>query len=218
MTSWCWIWWTVERNVFVDHGGLPLCAAINCLRSALSTPAKHYIVSRPSCTSICSNLHVITCCFLLLLHPALRTICKCASWVNFWWLQLQRCGGLTGVRVAGVNLPGAHSIKRPVFGSIRIQSHRAEMIAVPWLASVEKVRKMITKNGMSWAIYSKIQVTMEWMTVNLHVLLKILYPTADSYKLQGIPTVPRLAVSRSDVVCLLAGIHWSERQVKFHVW
>jgi len=67
----------------------------------------------------------------------------------FRWLQLQRRGGLTGVCVAAVSQPGVHWTKRPVFGSIRIESHRAEVFVEPSLALVEKVRKMITKSGKS---------------------------------------------------------------------
>jgi len=55
------------------------------------------------------------------------------------------------------------------------------------------------------------------MTVNLHLLLKI-YPDADSCKLQGIPMVPRFAVSRYDVAGLLAGIRLIEWQLKSHIW
>ena len=119
----------------------------------------------------------------------------------FWWLQLQRHSGQPGVCVAAVSQPRAHSMKRPLFGSIRIQSHWGEVFVEPWLAVVEMVRKMITKSGKSWGIYSKLHVTMEWMTVNLHILLRF-YPAAHSRKLQVIPTVPRFAVCRSDVVCL----------------
>ena len=118
-----------------------------------------------------------------------------------WWLQLQRYGGLTGVGIAAVSQPGAHSMKCSSFGSIQIQLHRAEVFAEPWFVVVERVRKMITKSGKSWVIYSKLQVSMEWMTVNLHVLLKV-YSAAYSCKLQVIPTVPQFAVSWSNVVYL----------------
>jgi hypothetical protein len=67
----------------------------------------------------------------------------------FPWLQLLRPGGLTGVCVATVSQPGVHWMKRPLFGSIRIESHRAELFVKPRLAGVEKVRKMIMKSGKS---------------------------------------------------------------------
>jgi len=118
----------------------------------------------------------------------------------FRWLQLQRCGELTGVCVATVTQPGAHWMKRASFGSIRFSSHWPEVFLEPSLAVVEKVRKMITKSGQSWRIYSKLQVTREWMTGKLHVLLDV-YPAAYHYPLQVIATVPRFAVSRSDDVC-----------------
>ena len=118
----------------------------------------------------------------------------------FRWLQLLRRGGLTGVSIVVVSAPGAHSMKRHSLGSNWNQSHRTEMFGEPWLAVVEKVWKMITKSGMSWGIYCMLPVTMEWMTVNLHVLLKF-YPAAYSPKLQVSPMVPQFAVSWSDVVC-----------------
>ena len=49
----------------------------------------------------------------------------------FRWLQLQRRGGLTGVCVAAVSQPGVHWMKRLLFGSIRIESHRAEVFVEP---------------------------------------------------------------------------------------
>ena len=49
----------------------------------------------------------------------------------FWGLQLQRCGGLTGVCVAAVSQPGVHWMKRPPLGSIRIESHRAGVFVEP---------------------------------------------------------------------------------------
>jgi len=119
----------------------------------------------------------------------------------FRCLLLKRCGALTGVCVAVVSQPGAHWMKRPSCGSIRIQSHWANVFVGPWLPVVEMVRKMITKSGKSCGIYSKLQVTRGWMTVNLHVLLKI-YPAAYSCNLQVIPMFLQFAVSRSDVGCL----------------
>jgi hypothetical protein len=122
------------------------------------------------------------------------------------WLQLQSLGGLPGVCIDAVSEQGVHSIKRRGFGSIRIQSQRAEVLVETWHAVVETVRKMITKIGKSWGIYSKLQITMEWMPVNLHVLINLL-PSAYSYKLPVIPTVPQFAVSLSDAVCLFLCIN-----------
>jgi len=121
---------------------------------------------------------------------------------HFVCLQLQCRGGLPGIRIAAVSQPGPHWMTCPSFGSIGIESHQAEVFMELWLAVVEKVRKMITKSGKSWGIYSKLQVTREWITVNLHLLLKI-YPDVYHCKLQVIPMVPRYAVSRSDDVWLL---------------
>jgi hypothetical protein len=120
----------------------------------------------------------------------------------FRCLQLQHRGGLTGVCAATVPQPGEHWMKLPSFDSIRIPYHPAEVFVEPWLAVVAKVRTMITKSGKSWGLDRQLQVTTEWMSVNLHVLPK-LYPAAYSCKLQVIPTVPRFAVSWSDVFCLI---------------
>jgi len=87
------------------------------------------------------------------------------------------------------------------FALICIQSHRAEVSVQACVADVEMVRKMITNSGKSWGIYSKLQVPMEWMTVNFHVLTKI-YPPAYRWKLQVISTVRRFVVSRSNDVLL----------------
>jgi len=92
-------------------------------------------------------------------------------------------------------------MKTPPFGLFRIQSHRVEESVEPWLAAVEMVRKMITKSGKFWGIYSKLQVTVEWMIVNLHILLEF-DPVAYSCKLQVTPTFPRFAVCWSNDVCL----------------
>jgi len=57
---------------------------------------------------------------------------------------------------------------------------------------------------------------MEWVTANLHVLLKINH-TEYSCRLQGFPTIPRFAVSLSNVVCLFTSINTGEQQPKSHV-
>jgi len=79
MTSWCSILRTVQTYAFVDHGDLPLRAAINWSQSSLCTPAIHYIVSWPPSTSRWSYSHPIAYCFLSLQHPVLHTSSKCAS-------------------------------------------------------------------------------------------------------------------------------------------
>jgi len=76
---------------------------------------------------------------LLNVHPV-----SCSLWV-----QLQHCGGLTGICVAAVSQPEAHSMKHPLFGSIRIQSPWGEVFVETELNGVEKVRKMIMKSGKS---------------------------------------------------------------------
>jgi len=89
----------------------------------------------------------------------------------------------------------------PSFGSIRIESHRAEVFVMLSLAEVEKVGKTITKDRKPWVIHSKLPVRSEWMTVNLRILLKI-HPAAYRWKSQVISMVPRFAVSQSDDLCL----------------
>jgi len=80
-TSWCSIWRTVRTNAFIDHGGFPLRAAINALRSSLWTPAVRYTFNWPPFASIWIYSHPTACCYLFFLFPVLRTIIKCASWV-----------------------------------------------------------------------------------------------------------------------------------------
>jgi len=56
---------------------------------------------------------------------------------------------------------------------------------------------------------------MEWVTANLHVLVKI-NPTEYSSKLLGFPTVPWFAVCWSDLLCLFTETNRGERQLKYH--
>jgi len=154
------------------------------------------LLHRYGVTHIRSHEDSYNCCvqfYLLLLtvRPGLY----------FRWLQLQHRAGLTGICFTAVFQPEAHSMKHPSCSSIWIQSRRAELFVERWLAVVEKVRKMITKSGKFWEIYSKLQVTMEWMTVNLYIL-PWFYSAAYRCNLQVIPTVPCCGVSRSDVICL----------------
>jgi len=78
-TSRCSISRTLRKNAFVDHGGFPLQAAINLLRSSLRTPAVRYTVNWPPFASIWIYSHPTACCFLFFLLPVLRMIFKCAS-------------------------------------------------------------------------------------------------------------------------------------------
>jgi hypothetical protein len=82
-TSRCSILWTIRKNAFVDHRGLPLQVAMNWSWSSLHTPAAYYIVSWLRSTSIWSYSHQITCCFLLLLRTVLSTVCECKFWDIF---------------------------------------------------------------------------------------------------------------------------------------
>ena len=106
--------------------------------------------------------------------------------------------------------------KRPLIGSIRIRCYLGEEFLEPWFGGVELERKMITKrSGKSWGIYSSPHVRMEYIAANLYFILKI-NPVAYGCKLQGFPTVPQFAISRSDDVCVFTGINWSVWQPKSH--
>jgi len=80
-TSWCSISQTVQTNAFVDHGGFPLRAAMNSLRSSLRTSAVRYSVNSVLFATTRIYSHPTACCFLFLPLAALQTIFKCASWV-----------------------------------------------------------------------------------------------------------------------------------------
>jgi len=78
-TSWCSISRTLRTNAFVDHGGFPLRAVTNLLRSSLRTPAVRCTVNWPLFASIWIYPHPTADCFFVLLLPVLRTIFKGAS-------------------------------------------------------------------------------------------------------------------------------------------
>jgi len=94
--SWCSISRPVRTNAFVDHGGFPLWAVMNLLRSSLRTPAVGYTVNWPPFASIRIYSYPTACCFLFLLLPVLRTMFKCAFRViclvatlaASWWTNL----------------------------------------------------------------------------------------------------------------------------------
>jgi len=96
-------------------------------------------------------------------HSASDSCCSRIYWLlwnvypgsYFQWLHWVHRGGLTGVWVAAVSHWVAHWMTCLSFSSIQIHSHLADILVEPWLAGVEKVRKMITKrSGKSWRIYS----------------------------------------------------------------
>jgi len=66
-----------------------------------------------------------------LLRQVLCTFLNVRPAPYFRWLQLQRYGGLTGVCVAVLSEPGAHWMKRLLFGSISIELHRAGVFVEP---------------------------------------------------------------------------------------
>jgi len=138
-------------------------------------------------------------------------------WPYLWWLQSQRRGGLTGICIAAVSLRGAHSMKRPAFGAIRIQSLHSEVFVDPWFAPVEMVSKMIMKSGKSWEYilsyksqWNKWQSTcmFNWSFILLHMAASCRW-FQWSCDLQS--------VSAMLFICLFAGIHWSEWQLISHV-
>jgi len=75
---------------------------------------------------------------------------------------------------------------------------------------------MITKrSGNSWGIYTSLQVKMKYVTAMLHISLNLSH-AAFQCRLQGFLTVPRYAISWSDVVCLSHGIKSGLRPLKSH--
>jgi len=74
---------TMRTNASLDHGGVPVRAAINWPCSSLRTPAAGYIISWLPATSIVLYSHPIACYFLFLVLPVLLTIFNCASRVIF---------------------------------------------------------------------------------------------------------------------------------------
>jgi len=120
---------------------------------------------------------------------------------KFRWLQLERCGGLTGVCIAAVSQPRAQWMKHPSVGLMQTNSHLSMELLELWFAVVEMVTKIITKSVMSWVTHCKLQFTSDWMTVNLKVLLK-LHPAECCCNLEVSPMVLRFAVSQSKDVCV----------------
>ena len=72
------------------------------------------------------------------------------------------------------------------------------------------------RSGKSWGINCLLQVKMEWVTGNLHDLIRM-NAAVYSCRLQGFPTVPQFAVYRSYVVRLYTGINVDKWQPKYHV-
>ena len=107
------------------------------------------------------NIHLVDCQLLrygytnIQLHAASGSCCFRSYgrflYVHhgsyFQWLHLQRCGGVTGVRIVAVCQRGTHWMKRPSMCSIRICSHLAELFLYPSFAGVELERKMMTKRS-----------------------------------------------------------------------
>jgi len=84
----------------------------------------------------------------------------------FRWLQLQRCGGITGVWCCCVS-PGGALVEAPVVRLDLALIAPGCSISGPITGCCEMVRKMITKrSGKSWRLYSYLQVKMEQVTAN----------------------------------------------------
>jgi len=82
--SWCSIWRTVRMNSLVDHGGFPLCAAINLSRRSIGTPVIRYTVNWWPFTTVWIYSHPNQRCFLFALRSVLQTIFQSASWRILW--------------------------------------------------------------------------------------------------------------------------------------
>jgi len=217
-TSWCVISRTVWTNAFANPWGFPLRAAINWSCSSLHTPAVYYIITWQPSSSVSSYSDPIACCLVFLVLPVLHSIFKCACWVIFAVATLAVSRWTNWCLCCYCVSAGAQCMTRLSVGSFRIHSHLPELVVHPWLAVVELVSKVITKrSGKSCGIYSQLQVKMEWVTANMQILLKT-KPKVYSCRLHGVLTVPRCAVSVSDVACLFTGLHCGEQQLKSDFW
>ena len=73
----------MRTNALVDHGGIPLRAAIYMSCSSWRTHTVWYRVNWRLFTTVWIYSHPTACCFFLVLLPVLQTIHKCAFWVIF---------------------------------------------------------------------------------------------------------------------------------------
>lgn len=215
MTSCLLVPRTVQTNTFVDYGGLPLRAAINWWRSSLPTPAVDCIVSRPPSTLIRSYSYLIACSFPILPRLISSTVLQRASWGRFWVAAIAASWWTT----LCLHYPCVPA--RGVFDEAPVVQPDSDSITPGWgvcgaiTYCCWKCEEYDKQSGKSWAIYRKLQVRMEWMTVNLHSLLR-LYPAAFSCELQVIPSVPRFALSWSDAVCVLVSrdtLEWTTAEI-----
>jgi len=211
----------VRPFALVDHGGFPVLPAINWLHSSQRSPAEHDIVSWLPSTSIWSCSHLIGWGLLFLLLAVLSAVLKCESRV------VCSVAAITVTRETHWCLHYCWITAGGALGKAPVVWPDSDPISPGWgvygamtccCGKMRKMRKMITKrSGKSWGICRYLQVIMEWVTANLHILFKM-HPAAYSCRLQGIPMVLQFAVSLSDVVCLFTGIHCSEWQLQSHVW
>jgi len=206
----------LRKNAMVDHDCSPLQMAINCSCHPLLIPDSHYILSWQPSASIWIYWHPITGCFLLFRIQVLQTPLNWRPGWLFWWLHWLWCGQPTGIVVGPVSQRVMHWKGHLSVSAIQFCLHLAERYVELWFAGVKTQRKIIlNRSGKSWGIYSQLQLTMEWVTANLHVLPKI-SPTISSWRLQGFPTVLELAVCQSDVVRLFTGYNGGEQHPQSH--
>jgi len=91
---------------------------------------------------------------------------------SFRWLQLQRCGELTGVCVAAMSHWVAHCLKSLSFGSIQLQSDLVGVYLEPWLAVVQWWGWW-SRNKVGSPEDYVVQVKMERVTANLPLQFKL---------------------------------------------
>jgi len=155
-----------------------------------------FLVDGCLCTDIFTDIWWHTGCYC----------CRCQFYVPFVTvrpeLYVQCQGAQTGVCVVAEYHLVAQFMKWLSFNLIRIPLYLAEVFVELWFAVVEKQKKMTTeRSGKFWGIYCQLQLKMEWVTANLHDLLKM--NTAFYHgRLHGFPIFLRSALSQSDIVCL----------------
>ena len=140
------------------------------------------------------------------------------SGTYFLWLHWLGCSRLPGQCDAVMCQRVAKCLKCQITDSIQTCSLLVVVFMASTLTCVEFDHIMITNSsGKAWGIFCVVQDKIEWVSANVHILLKM-NPALYSCKLQVFPTVVQFAVSWSDVVSLFTWINSGEWQLKFLVW
>jgi hypothetical protein len=194
-------WLTMEicryRKRKIGHSALyiPLLCIMFLVSLRLHRYALNHIRSHASSTTCCVQFNV----------PFFNVS---AGWY-VRCLHLEQCGGLTGVYIAAVSRQVAHSVKSLTLSLIRRTLHIEEVFQEAWLAVVETWGRWSRKDVGSaedFILCSKYKWN-EWeptcMFNSKWILLHIAARDCNDHA---------ISVSRSDVGCLITGIHQHERQ------